>query len=41
MYVSGQLHTPAALFSEERDPSPHNHWIGGRVGPWADLKAES
>jgi hypothetical protein len=30
MEVSGQLHTPAALFSRERDPD--THWIGPRAG---------
>jgi hypothetical protein len=28
--VSGQLHTPAALFPGK---SPGTHWIGGWVGP--------
>jgi hypothetical protein len=34
MKVSGQLHTPAALFLE-KEP----HWIGGWVGPKAGLEA--
>jgi hypothetical protein len=37
MEVSGQLHTPAALPPGER--GPRTNWIGGWVGPRADLDA--
>jgi len=34
--VSGQLHAPVAL-PPKKEP-PGTHWIGGWVGPRADLK---
>jgi hypothetical protein len=35
MEVSGQLHAPAALPSNEM--APYTYWIGGCVGPGAVL----
>jgi hypothetical protein len=35
MEMSGQIHSSAALFSEER--APGTHWIGGLVGPITGL----
>jgi hypothetical protein len=37
MEVSGQLHAPVTLPPRER--APGTHWIGGWVGPRADLNA--
>jgi hypothetical protein len=34
--MSGQLHAPVALSPGERAPS--THWIGGWLGPTADLE---
>jgi hypothetical protein len=36
MGVSVQRHTPAALYSQGKDP-PGSHWVGGWVGPRAGL----
>jgi hypothetical protein len=37
--VSGQHHAPAALYPRGKKPS--THWIGGWVGPRADLDTEA
>jgi hypothetical protein len=39
MGVSGQCHAPAALHPQQKDPD--THWIGGWVGPRADLDTEA
>jgi hypothetical protein len=39
MGVSGQRHSPAALYRWERTPG--THWTGGWVGPRAGLNTEA
>jgi hypothetical protein len=39
MEVSGQLHAPTALLPTEA--APGTHWIGGWVGPRADVEEKN